>query len=225
MKRFLAEKGWFDWIRKGRPSAVVAAYAVGTASATGTAPPQNVPANVRALMEENDTILAFREQSNLFGDEALGAIAAIRHGTERGRSWEENPCDLVILRRQGDHWIETARSNRIVDCVYNHYSYHAPEMALNAQLTSAPLTVEFYSQKVRGYDAYSLTYLPERSNWRLGSATSTYREFDRDGLPNFVKEQVSFPETLPLTLLKDIDQESISDLLSEHRVPLGNEET
>lgn len=183
-----------------------------TLAIAAEAPPESgitsIPQEVRSLFGSTDTILAFKtlNQDN--------AAVVIRHGgTEKADS---NPCDLIVLGKNGNAYTIQDKNDKAVDCTYNDHQKDAGEMALNDNLSVQPAEIRFFNEKARGGSTYTFAYLSTRKAWYLKQAKSVYTRSGTGGV-EVVEEVVDYPANLPWTPMAAFDPKRTADLMAKHR--------
>lgn len=180
-------------------------------AATTDIPAAAVPNEVRGLVAATDTLLAYKP-ADLYGDGVRTAVIVIRHQVN-GKSdydFDNNPCELVVLRQKDGKFAETDRSTKAVDCTYNDVARNAPAMSLNDNLTVAPASIVYVNQKGKGDSTFYFAWSKEKSAWYLQRATASNP--DGNGVANV---SVSYPGDFAWTPMSSVDPEAIAEILEE----------
>jgi hypothetical protein len=199
-------------LRRSRGYLLLAAL---TASAC-TAAPINTPAtampnDVRALLAPTDTLLAYKP-ADLYGDGNQAVVIVIRHQVS-GKSdydFDNNPCELVVLRQKNGNLAEADRSTKAVDCTYNDVARNAPAMSLNDNLTAAPASIVYVNQKDRGDSTFYFAWSKEKSAWYLQRATAS----NPDG-SGVVNASASYPGDFAWTPMSSVDPDAMAEILEK----------
>jgi hypothetical protein len=189
-----------------------AAFVAFTCTATTTdTPATTVPNDVRALVAPTDTLLAYKP-ADLYGDGNQAAVIVIRHHVT-GKSdydFDNNPCELVVLRHKNGKLAEADHSTKAVDCTYNDVARNAPAMSLNDNLTLAPTSIVYVNQKDKGDSTFHFAWSKEKSAWYLQRATASNPDGNR-----VTNVSVSYPENFTWTPMSSVDPDAMAEILEE----------
>ncbi len=181
-----------------------------TAAPIGT-PATSVPNDVRALVAPTDTLLAYKP-ADLYSDGNQAAVIVVRHQVS-GKSdydFDNNPCELVVLRQKSGKLAEVDRSTKAVDCTYNDVARNAPAMSLNDNLAVAPASIVYVNQKDKGDNTFYFAWSKEKSAWYLQRATAS----NPDG-NSVANVSVSYPGDFTWTLMSSVDPDAIAEILEK----------
>lgn len=183
--------------------------------AVANSPSAGVPLGVRTLLSSTDTLLAYKSV-NSFGSGGAGAVIVVRHALTDDRS--HNPCDLAVLRKEGDTFAVALSSNRTVECIYNDIARRAGELALDDQLNVKKQEITWSNELTRGHTTYTFACASDTSSWYLQRAEVTFVENagSGDGV-NVYKEVASYPEDFARIALSDFNPAAIRKALARHR--------
>lgn len=200
-----------------RPSAMtlgklIAGCSAGLMASAGMATPAKttVPADVRALVAPTDKVLAYKA-ADLYGDGILGAVLVVRHQASEMSDYdfENNPCELVVLRREDNRLVEVDHSKKTVDCTYNDVARNAPALSLNDNLTLAPGSIVYVNQKEKGDSTFYFAWSKAREAWYLQRVTASNPESDGD----IAHVGAMYPKNLAWTPMSSVDPEAIAEAL------------
>ncbi len=172
-----------------------------------------VPNDVRALVASTDTLLAYKP-ADLYGDGNQAAVIVVRHHVT-GKSdydFDNNPCELVVLRQKNGKLAEADRSMKAVDCTYNDVARNAPAMSLNDNLTVASGSIVYVNQKDKGDSAFHFAWSKEKSAWYLQRATAS----NPDG-NSVANVSVSYPGDFAWTPMPSVDPDAMAEVLEKQR--------
>ena len=175
-------------------------------------PATAVPSDVRALVTPTDTLLAYKA-ADLYGDSTQGAVIVIRHQIN-GKSdydFDDNPCELVVLRRENGKLAEADHSTKAVDCTYNDVARNAPAMSLNDNLTVAPASIGYINQKDKGDSTFHFAWSKEKNTWYLQRATAS----NPDG-SSVANVSASYPKDFAWTPMSSVDPDAMAEILEKH---------
>ena len=175
-------------------------------------PATAVPNEVRALVAPTDTLLAYKP-ADLYGDGNQAAVIVVRHHVT-GKSdydFDDNPCELVVLRRKNGKLRETDHSTKAVDCTYNDVARNAPDMSLNDNLTVAPASIVYVNQKDKGDSTFYFVWSKEKSAWYLQRATAS----NPDG-SSVANVSASYPGDFAWTAMSSVDPDVMAEILEKH---------
>lgn len=185
------------------------AFACKAASADTS--PTAVPNEVRALVAPTDTLLAYKP-ADLYGDGNQAAVIVIRHQVS-GKSdydFDNNPCELVVLRQQNGKLAEADHSTKAVDCTYNDVARNAPAMSLNDNLTATSASIVYVNQKDKGDSTFYFAWSKEKNTWYLQRATAS----NPDG-SSVANVSASYPKDFTWTPMSSIDPDAMAEILEK----------
>lgn len=183
--------------------------------ASAASPSASVPAGIRALLGPSDTLLAYKLVDSLGSGEA-GAVIVVRHALTDDRS--HNPCDLTVLRKEGDAFAGAGSSNRAVECIYNEITRRVGELALGDQLNVKPQEITWSNELTKGHSAYTFVYASEKSSWYLQRAEVTFVENAESGDDvNVYREVVNYPGDIARISMSEFNPGAIRKALARHR--------
>jgi hypothetical protein len=202
--------------RQSRGVLLLGALTVGQIAFACTAAPADtspttVPNDVRALIPPTDTLLAYKA-ADLYSDGNQAAVIVVRHMVS-GKSdydFEDNPCELVVLRQKNGKLAEADRSTKAVDCTYNDVARNAPAMSLNDNLTVAPTSIGYINQKDKGDSTFYFAWSKERNAWYLQRATAS----NPDG-SSVTNVSASYPKDFAWTPMSSVDPDAMSEILEK----------
>lgn len=175
----------------------------------------SVPDGIRVLLSPTDTLLAYKSVDSL-GSGGAGAVIVIRHALTNDRS--HNPCNLMVLRKDGDTFAVAASSNRAVECIYNDITRRAGELALDDQLHVKPQEITWSNELSKGHSTYTFVYASEMSSWYLQRAEVSFVENAESGEGvNVYKEVASYPGDFAKIVMSDFNPRIIRKALAKHR--------
>jgi hypothetical protein len=199
-------------LRRSRGSLLLAAL---IASACTAAPINTlataVPNDVRALLALTDTLLAYKP-ADLYGDGNQAVVIVVRHQVS-GKSdydFDNNPCELVVLRQKNGKLAEADRSTKAVDCTYNDVARNAPAMSLNDNLMVAPASIVYVNQKDKGDNTFHFVWSKQKSAWYLQRATASNP--DGSGVANV---SASYPGDFAWTPMSSVDPDAMAEILEK----------
>lgn len=184
-------------------------------AATVDTPSTTVPNDVRALVAPTDTLLAYKP-ADLYGDGTQGAVIVIRHQIN-GKSdydFDNNPCELVVLRRENGKLTETDHSTKAVDCTYNDAARNAPAMSLNDNLAVASASIAYVNQKDKGDSTFYFAWSKEKNTWYLQRATAS----NPDG-SSVANVSALYPKDFAWTPMSSVDPDAMAKILEKHGKP------
>ncbi len=188
--------------------AMLAAY--GAIAATSV-PTTAVPSDVKALVASTDMLLAYKS-ADLYGDGTQSAVIVIRHPVN-GKSdydFDNNPCELIVLRRERGKLVEADRSKKAVDCTYNDVARNAPAMSLNDNLTAAPASIVYVNQRDKGDNTFYFAWSKQKSAWYLQRASAS----NPDG-SSVSNVSASYPKDFAWTTMSSVDPDAIAEILEK----------
>jgi hypothetical protein len=167
------------------------------------------------LLNPKDVVLAYK-QADLLDEGAQGLVMVVRHDASNGEI--KNPCEILLLQKNGSAFAVTNRNATAVDCTYNAIQKNAEELALNDNLRVKPLEITYVNQQTKGNSQYTFVYSKAKSAWHLQMAVATFPENDEaTGQIRVVRETLSYPQSLGWLTLASFDPEQIEDALESHR--------
>lgn len=181
------------------------------AAASIDTPATAAPKDVRALFAPTDTLLAYKP-ADLYSDGNQAAVIVVRHHVE-GKSdydFDNNPCELVVLRQKNGKLAEADHSTKAVDCTYNDVARNAPAMSLNDNLTVAPGSVVYVNQKDKGDSTFYFAWSKEKSSWYLQRATAS----NPDG-NSVANVSATYPADFAWTPMSSVDPDAIAEILDK----------
>lgn len=214
MKRVLPKSRPHGWLTVNKLSTLMAICLA--ISPCCVAQSHAVPTQVRSLLKPGDTLLAYQESPHLFGNGLPGTVVAIRHDRNLATQWSNNPCELVILAKQDESWLETERSNRVVNCIDNDILPFAPELVVNDYLETSKRTIKFTNWEATGKVAYEFRYVPSLKTWRLKKAVEARPRITSDSGTDFAVFSASYPWSLKSIELGNFDPSALAKILQEH---------
>lgn len=206
-----------SWLHRSYGFVLLGALAVNTIAFACTAAPIDtsttaVPNDVRALVAPTDTLLAYKP-ADLYGDGSQAAVIVVRHQVT-GKSdydFDNNPCELVVLRRKNGTFGEADHSTKAVDCTYNDVARNAPAMSLNDNLTVARASIVYVNQKDKGDSTFHFAWSKEKSAWYLQRATAS----NPDG-NSVANVSASYPRDFAWTPMSSVDPDAMAEILDKH---------
>ncbi len=170
-----------------------------------------VPDDVRALVAPTDTLLAYKA-TDLYGDGQQAAVVVVRHPIHGKTDYDfnNNPCDLVVLRRQAGKLSEADHSTKVVDCTYNDIARHAPAMSLSDNLSVSPAHIVYVNQKDRGYSTFYFAWSEQKSMWYLQRATTSNPDGDR-----VANAGASYPADFAWTPMSSVEPDAMAKILQK----------
>lgn len=183
-----------------------------TAAVPVSTPPTEVPSDVRALVAPTDTLLAYKA-ADLYNDGVQAAVIVIRHQVS-GMSdydFDNNPCELVVLRQKNGELAEADRSTKAVDCTYNDVARNAKAMSLNDNLTATPASIVYVNQKDKGDSTFYFAWAKEKNTWYLQRATASNPDGD-----SVASISASYPKDFAWTTMSSIDPDAMAQILEKH---------
>ena len=167
------------------------------------------PGDVRALLAPTDVLLAYKT-ADLYGDGTAAAVIVVRHRIDGASDYDfdNNPCELVVLRREEGKLVEAARSKKAVDCTYNDIARNAPAMSLEDNLSLATARITYANQKAKGDSTLYFAWSKDKNSWYLQRATTS----NADG-NTVVKESASYPKDFSWTTMATLDPEALAEVL------------
>lgn len=185
-----------------------------TAAPAGTKP-VIVPDDVRALVAQTDTLLAYKA-ADLYGDGSWAAVMVVRHQASESSDFDfdHNPCELLVLRRVSGKLVQADHSRKAVDCTYNDVERHAPAMSLNVYLQVSPGNIAFTNQKARGNSSFHFSWSKKKGTWYLRRATATNVENGR-GINDVkvIDVSASYPKNFGWTPMSSVDPDALAEVL------------
>jgi hypothetical protein len=184
------------------------------AAPAGTSP-TTVPNDARALVRPTDTLLAYKP-ADLYNDGTQGAVIVIRRQVT-GKSdydFDNNPCELVVLRQENGKLGEADRSTKVVDCTYNDVARNAPAMSLNDNLAVTPASIIYINQKDKGDSTFYFAWSKEKNAWYLQRATAS----NPDG-SSVSNVSASYPKDFAWTPLSSVDPDAMTEILEKYGKP------
>jgi hypothetical protein len=205
-------------LRQSHGFTLLSALVIGQIAFACTAAPIDTPAtavpnDVRALVAPTDTLLAYKP-ADLYGDGNQAAVIVVRHQVT-GKSdydFDNNPCELVVLRQKNGKLVEADRSTKAVDCTYNDVARNAPAMSLNDNLTVASGSIVYVNQKDKGDSTFYFAWSKEKSVWYLQRATASNP--DGSSVPNV---SASYPKNFAWTPMSSVDPDAMAEMLEKQR--------
>lgn len=174
-----------------------------------TAPP---PAEVRQFVGPNDTLLAY-QKGDLFGAGMPGAVLVVRHPIpDEAYEFDKNPCELIVLKGEGQELSQFTKGTTTVDCVYNDLNKTLGSMALNDRVTIKSGSFSFTNQKDRGADRFYFRYSATKAQWYLVRATATF-----PGAGGITTEEATYPNDFGWTSLSDVSPDGLAKALEKHK--------
>lgn len=172
-----------------------------------------VPTEVRAFVAPTDTLLAYRT-ADLYGDGAQAAVIVVRHqfNGKSDYNFDENPCELLALRRKNGKLAEADYSTKVVDCTYNNVARNAPAMSLSDNLTVTPASIVYVNQKDKGDSAFYFAWSKEKNAWYLQRSTASNPDGDR-----VTNVSVSYPVNFTWTPMSSVDPDAMAEILEKQR--------
>ena len=170
-----------------------------------------LPSDVRALVAPTDTLLAYKS-ADLYGDSTQAVVMVIRHPVS-GKSdydFDNNPCELDVLRRENGKLTKADGSAKAVDCTYNDVARDAPALSLNDNVTAAPGSIVYVNQKDKGDNTFYFAWSKEKKAWYLQRATAS----NPDG-NSVTNVSASYPKNFAWTTMSSLDPEAIAAVLEE----------
>lgn len=182
-----------------------------TASPAGT-PLATVPNDVRALVAPADKLLAYKA-ADLYGDGTRAAVMVVRHHTSEKSDYDfdNNPCELVVLRQENGKLAGVDHSIKAVDCTYNDVARNAPAMALSDNLTVSPARIVYVNQKDRGDSTFYFSWSKEKNTWYLERATAS----NPGDEGTVVHVSASYPNDFGWTPMSSVDPDALSSILEK----------
>jgi uncharacterized protein YecT (DUF1311 family) len=175
--------------------------------------PYQIPTNLRSLFTTQDTILALKSaQQPGEGDD--GAVVLIRHPVHDGQ--QTNPCELVVLRNDGGHFVASDRNSRIVECTSSEELKHASALGLNSSLTVTSNEIIYFNQLARGGTTYSFAWSKEKAAWHLQHVETTSVQNGDAGVVVY-KSVLDYPSSLSWISLTDFDPKLIRESVARNR--------
>ncbi|MEP6899594.1 MAG: hypothetical protein ABI870_13785 [Rhodanobacter sp.] len=186
-----------------------------TAAVPVSTSPTAVPSDVRALVAPTDTLLAYKA-ADLYNDGVQAAVIVIRHPVsgKNDYDFDNNPCELVVLRQKNGKLAEADRSTKAVDCTYNDVARNAKAMSLNDNLTVAPASIVYVNQKDKGDSTFYFTWSREKNTWYLQRATASNP--DGDSVANI---SASYPKDFAWTTMSSVDPDAMAQILEKNGNP------
>jgi hypothetical protein len=180
-----------------------------TASPTGTSSTKNIPDDLRAFVAPSDTLLAYKF-ADLYGDATTAAVIIIRHKTSEKSDYdfENNPCDLMVLRRKNGKLVEVDHSTKAVDCTYNDVARNAPAMSLNDNLSASPANIVYVNQKDKGDSSFQFSWSKDKSTWYLQRATASNPAGN-----SVATVGAAYPTDFAWTPMSSVDPDAIAEIL------------
>jgi hypothetical protein len=182
-----------------------------TASPIDT-PRTAVPNDVRALVAPADTLLAYKA-ADLYGDGNPAAVIVVRHPVN-GKSdydFDNNPCDLVVLRQKNGKFVVADRSTKTVDCTYNDVARNAKAMSLNDNLTATLASIVYVNQKDKGDSTFYFSWSKDKDAWYLQRATASNPEGS-----SVINVSASYPGDFGWTTMSSVDPDAMAEMLEKH---------
>lgn len=173
----------------------------------------SVPTEVRAFLAPADTLLAYKP-ADLYGDGHRAAVIVVRHQVS-GKSdydFDNNPCELVVLRRQNGRLATADHSSKAVDCTYNDVARNAGPLSLNDNLTATTARIVYVNQKGKGDSSFYFAWSKARHAWYLQRATAS----NPDGV-GVVNVSASYPSDFPWTPMSSLDPEAMAEILGKRQ--------
>jgi len=177
------------------------------------ASPGSVPANVQALMDPADTVLAFTPVQP-FGAEKAGGALVVRHAQPNASTG--NTCELWLLKAVDATYAVAAKNGEVVDCRYNESAKNAGSMELTHNLTVTPTSVTYFNELARGGTTYAFAWDGEKHAWHLQHVEATSVENGDSGVI-VSKSVLDYPGTLPWLTVDAFSPKVIRDSLRTHR--------
>lgn len=194
--------------------ALIVGHAAGLIALACTAEPIRTPADsmpndVRALVAPTDTLLAYKA-ADLYGDGSPAAVIVVRHqiSGQRNYDFDDNPCELVVLRQKNGKLVEADRSTKAVDCTYNDVARNAPAMSLNDNLTATPASIIYINQKDKGDSTFYFAWSKDKNTWYLQRATAS----NPDGI-NVTNVSASYPGDFAWTPMSSLDPDALAEVI------------
>lgn len=170
------------------------------------------PADVSRFVGPKDTLLAFQE-GDLFGPGMPGAVLIVRHPVpDKPYDFDQNPCELIVVKGTGPSASQFTRGTTTVDCVYNNLNKTLGALALNDLVAIKPGSFSFTNQKDRGADGFFFRYSAMKAEWYLERAIATF-----PGEDGIVTEEAIYPRDFKWTSLSDVSPEELAKALQKHK--------
>jgi len=172
----------------------------------------DLPRDVRAFVAAADTLLAYKP-ANSYGDGVSGAVIIVRHQVSEKSDYDfdDNPCELIALRRENHELVEVDHSKKAVDCTYNDVARNAPAMSLNDNLTVAPASIVYVNQKDKGDTTFHFAWSKKKSTWYLQRATAS----NPDSGTGVRHVSAIYPMDFAWTPMSSVDPEAIAEVLKK----------
>lgn len=183
------------------------------ASTTLATDSNQILSDLQSLFTTQDTVLALKTSRPLGQDDA-GAVVVVRHPLTDGR--QRNPCELIVLRNDGEHFSAAETNDKVVECIYNEATKSAGPLDLNHNLTVNPGEVTYFNEMARGGTTYRFAWSGEKSAWHLQHVEATSVENGDNGIAVY-RSVLDYPSSLTWISLADFDPKQIQDSIAKSR--------
>jgi hypothetical protein len=176
-----------------------------------------VPDEIRSLVNPTDTLLAYKTL-DLIGDGKEDAVIIVRHPTTNS---EQNPCELIVLRRLLHTFEIMDKSDSVVNCRYNNFAKYIAKNYddLNQYLELKPFEIEYNNIKPTGHDNYTFKFSQEKRAWYVSKIDISYSQSNhKNDAIEIIKELASYPKDFGWISMSTFNPDSLRGALSRNKI-------